>query len=66
MSAPCEYCAEGIRCSVCDERMCETYGPDPRACSATCCDCPCDCPSCLAAREDLRAELARQIERESA
>lgn len=61
----CEWCAEGIRCDHCGERMCADFGPEPRTCGTTCGDCPCDCPGCLAVRDDMRAELLRQIERES-
>lgn len=55
----------GIRCDRCDERMCAIDGPEPRACGVTCADCSCDCQKCTAAREDMRAELRRQIEREA-
>lgn len=55
----------GSRCDTCDDRMCAIWGPEPRACGVTCCDCPCDCSRCLEARDDMRAELRYQIERES-
>lgn len=59
----CERC--GTRCDVCDDRMCERWGPEPRACGTTCDECPCDCTACLDRRADERAELLRQIEKES-
>jgi hypothetical protein len=55
-------CGE-IRCWTCNERM-TCLGPEPRVCGVTCTDCPCDCTGCLQVREELRAELAWQIERE--
>jgi hypothetical protein len=59
----CEDCGE--RCGRCGDRMCEQWGPEPRACRVTCADCPCDCPTCFMAREELRADLLRKIEGES-
>lgn len=56
-------CGE-VRCSTCDERM-TCLGPEPRACGTTCGDCPCDCSGCLLVREDMRADLLQQLERES-
>ena len=53
------------RCDTCGERLCAIDGPEPRACGVTCADCPCDCTACQLAREDLRAELLHQIERDS-
>lgn len=59
-----EDCGER-RCDTCDERMTCT-GPEPRACGATCVDCPCSCDTCLMVREEYRAELMHQIEKEGA
>lgn len=64
-----EYAAEvagEARCDTCGNRMCEVSGPEPRACGTTCAECPCDCPGCTQHRADLRADLERKIERESA
>lgn len=64
---PCcgvEDCGQ-IRCDTCDERM-ACVGPEPRACGTACVDCPCDCATCFQVREELRAELVRQIEKEGA
>lgn len=55
----------GTRCSDCDERMCAIDGPAPRACYVTCDQCPCSCQPCLLVREDLRADLVHQLEREA-
>lgn len=65
MTDLCQPCADQTRCDRCDERMCSDFGPEPRACGTTCADCPCDCTACLLEREDMRAELADQIEREN-
>ena len=63
-------CAEddicGERCSDCDERMCATYGPEPRACQMTCADCACSCQACFDQREDMRADLLHRLERDGA
>lgn len=66
-AAHAEWCGEscGERCDTCQERMCATNGPEPRACGLTCGDCPCSCMSCEDQRRDLRAELEAQIEREA-
>ena len=58
-----EDCGER-RCDRCDERMTCT-GPEPRACSTTCCDCECSCPTCFQVREEMRAELLRKIQEEA-
>jgi hypothetical protein len=58
----CEAC--GVRCDTCDDRMCEQWGPEPRACGTTCVDCPCDCTTCRHVREDMRADLMHQIAKE--
>lgn len=55
----------GERCEKCWDRICAVYGPEPRACTTTCTDCPCDCPTCFKVREELRADLQHQIEREA-
>lgn len=65
MNESCEPCADQSRCDTCSERMCEVYGPEPRACSVTCADCPCDCTACLQQRQDMRADLIDQMEREA-
>lgn len=56
----------GDRCHRCNERMCAVDGPEPRACVTTCVDCPCDCPTCFKVREEMRADLMHQIEKEGA
>lgn len=61
----CQPCADNARCETCDERMCAEYGPEPRACGTTCAACRCDCTPCRDARDDLRAELLSQFEREA-
>lgn len=55
----------GERCDSCDDRMCAVYGPEPRACGTTCCDCPCDCTSCVRVRHEMRAEVMAQIQKEN-
>lgn len=59
----CEHCGE--RCSDCQDRMCSQWGPEPRACSTVCVECRCDCQKCTEAREDTRADLLHQIERDA-
>lgn len=61
----CQPCADTLRCDVCHDRMCDEFGPEPRACGTTCGDCPCDCTGCIDARNDLRAELQRQLEKDA-
>ena len=51
------------RCWDCGERM-TCLGPEPRACGVTCVACSCSCTACLQVREELRADLLHQIERE--
>lgn len=58
------HCGEE-RCDRCNERMCETCGPEPRACGVTCADCPCDCQACLDRRQDERDELLATMAREA-
>jgi hypothetical protein len=53
-----------VHCGTCGERLMCT-GPEPRACGVTCVDCPCSCGKCIEAREDMRADLLHQLERES-
>lgn len=57
-----DHCGE--RCLSCNDRMCAVYGPEPRACGTTCVDCPCSCDTCLMVREEYRAELMHQIQKE--
>ena len=59
-----DHCGE--RCQGdCGERMCAVYGPEPRACTTTCVDCDCSCDTCLMVREEMRAELMHQIQKEN-
>lgn len=60
----CNPCANDVRCDDCGERMCQTNGPDPRACGVTCADCPCSCTRCRDARWDAEIDAANQYERE--
>lgn len=58
-----DYC--GDRCEgECGERMCAVYGPEPRACGSTCCECSCLCETCVHVREDMRADLLHRIQGE--
>lgn len=61
----CQPCADNSRCDTCGDRMCAEMGPEPRACGVTCCDCPCDCTGCREKRDDLRADLLRQLEKDA-
>lgn len=56
----------GVRCDDCGDRMCAIDGPEPRTCGTTCVDCPCDCTTCVRAAQDIRADVMRKIEKESA
>lgn len=62
-SLGCRSCGE--RCDDCGDRMCDEFGPEPRACGTTCADCPCNCEGCLDVRADLAMELASEIERDA-
>ncbi len=63
--APCQPCADNLRCDDCHERMCEVNGPEPRPCGTTCAECPCSCQGCLDARADRVADTLRHIERDA-
>lgn len=57
----------GLRCHVCNDRMCAWFGPEPQpGCRTVCADCPpCDCTACGDARDDRAMEAAVVAERDA-
>lgn len=61
--APCEEC--GVRCSVCDERMCNLFGPESSPIDAdVCVDCDLPREQRIDAAEDRADQVARDVLRE--
>lgn len=65
MSANCSAETCGNRCSDCDERMCDSYGPHPGLCLTHCEDHEPGCLECALIAAERQADLDHDYAKEA-